>query len=230
MKKTALSTLIAAGLLGTSLASHASGIDKIGVGVGYEVVSGATLELNYPINDIFLVRGSLSRGAGYSLTESEDNVNYKAKADGGINRLALNYHPFKGAFFLSAGYAFNDFSLNVDGAGTGSIKVGSESFDNASLKLKGVVEWDSAPTLSLGWGHSPSSGWGLMTELGVIFTGTPGASLTGTGSYDNGGGPVDVSSDPTFQNALKAEERKLQKDIADASFLPILQIQATYRF
>jgi len=225
-----MQSILATSLMGVAAVSNANSMDNVGLGVGYGALSGATLEVNYPINDTFSVRGSVSNGIGLSEDQTEDGIVYGAKADGGIHRLAVNYHPFQGNFFLSAGYAINNFELDVNGSGTGSVTVGNDPFNNASVNLAGNIGWDNAPTLSFGWGHSPKAGWGMMAELGMIYTGSPDVSLSGTGSYDNGGGAVDVSTDPVFQNALQAEEKKLKDDLASADFLPILQVQVTYRF
>jgi hypothetical protein len=233
MRKTFTKALLATAISTISIGAHAASMesmDNVGVGLGFELISGATLELNYPINDTFQVRGSISRGLNASETQVEDGITYKAKADGGINRIAVNYHPFQGNFFLSGGYAINNFNLDVSGNGTGSVTVGSDTFNNASLNLSGGIDWSSAPTVSMGWGNSPAQGWGVMAEFGVIFTGSPDPSLAATGTYDNGGGTVDVSNDPAFQNALTAEEDKLKNDLSGADFLPILQLQVNYRF
>lgn len=81
----------------------------------------------------------------------------------------MDYHPFAGSLFLSAGYAFNDFKLNADGTKTATVvKVGNDSF-NGTVNIKGNLEWDSAPTLSLGWGHSHAIGWCAMVEVGAIL-------------------------------------------------------------
>ncbi|WP_127469886.1 hypothetical protein [Thiomicrorhabdus aquaedulcis] len=227
MKKLALASVL--GLAGlSSFAVQASGAQGVGVAVNYGLISGPALEVSYPISDVLQVRGALSAGMGLSESTSDTDINYDVEADGGIHRLSMDYHPFAGSFFLSAGYAFNDFKLKANGRGTGSVDVGDETYDNADLNLKGQIEWDSAPMLSLGFGHSPEAGWGAMIEVGAIFTGSPDASLDGTGTYDNG--TVDVSTDPSFQQALRDEEAKLQNDVGDFDFLPILQAGVTYRF
>lgn len=227
--KTKILILTGAVLASTALSAQAS-LEGAGVGVGFDAISGKTLEINYPINESFQIRGSIASGMNMSADQTEDGVYYAAKADGANNRLSLNYHPFQGNFFMSVGYSMNNFGLDVNGSGSGSVTVGSDSFNNATVNLKGGVDWSNSATLSMGWGHSFKSGWGLLFEAGAAFTGAPNVSLTGTGTYDNGGGAVDVSSDPVFQNALKAEEDKLRNDIAGVDFLPIIQAQATYRF
>lgn len=148
------------------------------------------------------------------------------KADGGIHRLNVDYHPFGGTFFLLAGYAFNDFKLKANGSqtasGTNPVTVGDTEFTSGSINVNGQLDWDSAPMLSLGWGHSPAQGWGAMVEIGAIFTGAPDVSLSGT------------VSEPALQSqldsALVEEEKKLKNDVGDFDFLPVLQAGVTYRF
>jgi len=219
MKKLLLTTLLGASTFAVSQSTLA--VDNVGVAVNYGLISGPALELNYPINDMLQVRGALSAGMGLSETSNDSDINYDLKADGGINRLSMDYHPFSGTFFLSAGYAFNDFKLKSSGTKTAtSVEVGNDTF-SGTVKINGNLDWDSAPMLSLGWGNSPSKGWGAMFEAGAIFTGAPNVSLAGT---------LNGSSDATLNAALKDEETKLKNDVGDYDFLPILQAGVTYRF
>ena len=219
MKKLLVSSLFAVSTLGASQSAVA--MDNVGLAVNYGLISGPALELTYPINDMLQVRGALSAGMGLSETANDTDIAYDVKADGGIHRLSMDYHPFSGTFFMSAGYAFNDFKLKSSGTKTATdVEVGNETF-NGTVDIKGDLTWDSAPMLSLGWGHSPSKGWGAMVEMGAIFTGAPDVSLSGT---------LDGSSDTTLNTALKDEETKLKNDVGDFDFLPILQAGVTYRF
>ncbi len=221
MKKILLSAIIGSVVAVPTVAS-ANSAEGVGLAVNYGLISGPSLELTYPINDLLQVRGALSGGMGLSESSSDTDINYNVKADGGIHRLSMDYHPFAGTFFMSAGYAFNDFKLKADGTKTAvNVKVGNDTF-NGTVNINGTMEWDSAPMLSLGWGHSPAEGWGAMFEVGAIFTGAPDVSLSGT------------TSDPTAQArlnaALKEEEAILQNDVGDYDFLPVLQAGVTYRF
>ena len=218
MKKLLVSSLFGASTLVASQSAIA--MDNVGLALNYGLISGPALELTYPINDMLQVRGALSAGMGLSETSSDTEVDYDVKADGGIYRLSMDYHPFSGTFFMSAGYAFNDFKLKTNGTGTGTTTVGNTDF-TGTVDINGALEWDSAPMLSLGWGHSPSKGWGAMVEMGAIFTGAPDVSLSGT---------LNDSSDATLNTALKDEETKLKNDVGDFDFLPILQAGVTYRF
>ncbi|MDX1352313.1 MAG: hypothetical protein R3254_04820 [Thiomicrorhabdus sp.] len=217
MKKLLLGTALFAG----SFASHslyASSMENVGLGINYGAFSGPTLELSYPISDSVQVRGALSTGMSLSEKGKETDIEYDVDSSGGIHRLALDYHPFNNGFFLSAGYAVNNFELDANGSGT-NVTVGDTPF-TADVAINSTIKWDNAPTLSLGWGHSPQKGLGFMIEAGAFFTGSPNSNMTGTCTGTCTG----------FDEALNKEEEKLQKDVADYDFLPMLQAGMTYRF
>jgi len=232
MKKSILTLAMASAVILGSSSSFASDVDGLGVAVNYGLFSGATLEMSYPINDTFQVRGALSNGMGISETEegdTDEEIDYAVEADGGIHRLAFDYHPFDGSFFLSAGYAVNNFSFDTSGTGTVSetVEIGDDEYVvTEDLTLNGGLDWDNGPTLSFGWGHSPAEGWGAMLEIGAIFTGAPNVSLTATGELDG----QDVNDYEEVQDSLNDEEQKLKDDVADFTILPIFQAGITYRF
>lgn len=234
MKKLGLSAVVLTAMT-LPLSTSANSLENVGLGLNYGLFSGPTLELTYPISDGLSVRGALSSGMGLSETDNGagSEVDYTVEADGGINRLVLDYRPMGGSFFLSAGYAINNFEITADSsqATSGQVTIGDETYDSSTnLSLNGVVDWDSAPIVTLGWGHSPEAGWGALFEIGAIFTGTANVALNGSGTVTAGGNVYDVSTDPTVRAALDAEEKRLKDDLADYNFLPVLQAGITYRF
>ena len=233
MRKTLLSLSLTALL--TPLSANASSINGLGIGINYGAFSGPALEISYPITETLQLRGALSSGMNVSETESTDGVDYDVSANGGINRLALDYHPFNNGFFLSAGYAINNFALDADGdvADTETVTIGDTDYTATSaVKLNGNLDWDNAPTLSIGWGHSPSEGLGFLIEVGAYFTGAPDVSLNGSGTVSDGTTTFDVSDEiaDEITDDIRAEEKNLQDDVGDYDLLPMLQAGITYRF
>jgi len=211
--------------------SNASAEGNLGIALNYGVFSGATLEMSYPLTDTLQVRGAVSNGMGVSESSSDSDIDYDVTADGGINRLALDYHPFGNSFFVSAGYAVNNFALDADGrvSSAESVEIGDTQYTATSdVRLQGSLDWDSAPTLSFGWGHSPKQGLGFLVEIGAYFTGAPDVALSGTGTVNDGTQDYDVSSE--IADDINREEKKLKDDVGDYDFLPMLQAGVTYRF
>ncbi len=232
MKKTLLSMAVASALV-FSAQANASEVDNLGLGINYGLVAGPTLELTYPLTDTVQIRGALSTGMSIKETASETDIDYAVETDGGVNRLALDYHPFNNGFFLSAGYAMNSFKVDATGTSSAAetVEIGDDSYTvTADVALNGKLDWNNGATLSLGWGHSPADGFGFLVELGAIFTGSADVDLSGTGTVNDGTQDLDVSNDPTVLESLAAEETKLENDVADFTFLPILQAGITYRF
>ncbi len=230
MKKQLLSAMVFS-VTTVSLSASANAFENVGLGINYGLFSGPTLELTYPITDTLSVRGGLS--SGMVLSGSQDGSgtepDYKVKTEGEIHRLVLDYRPMGGNFFLSAGYAINNYEARANASHiiSGPVTIGDQTYTtSANLSLKGVLDWENAPMISLGWGHSPESGWGALFEIGAIFTGAANVTLNGSGTVDG----LDVSTNPTVRAALDAEEAKIKNDIADYDFLPVLQAGITYRF
>ena len=234
MKRTIISLTVSSALLVSTNAAASAG-DGVGVGVNYGLFSGPTLELTYPINDTFQVRGALSSGMALNETTSDTDIDYDVESNGGIQRLAVDYHPFDGVFFLSGGYAVNNFSFDTVGTSsdTTTVEIGDQEYNvDSDLTINGNLDWDSGPTLSLGWGHSPVEGWGAILEVGVIFTGSAKVSLSGKGIVTDTqtNETYDVSDSQEVRDSLDAEEKKIENDVADFTVLPILQAGITYRF
>jgi len=234
MKRSILSVAICSTLIVSTHVS-ASEMGGVSVSVNYGLLAGPTLELTYPINKTFQLRGALSSGMGLSETTSDTDIDYQVESNGGINRLAVDYHPFDGTFFLSGGYAVNNFRFDAVGssASNETVQIGNDEYIvDSALTLNGNLDWDSGPTLSLGWGHSPSEGWGALFEIGVIFTGSAKVSLSGSGTVTNTdtGETYDVSESQEVRDSLDAEQKNIEKDVGDYTVLPIFQAGITYRF
>lgn len=224
MRKTLLTATLATTF--TAFSAQASSVEGLEIGLGYGAFAGPTLELSYPLTETLQIRGALSSGMGVSETSSDTDIEYDVESSGGINRIALDYHPFENGFFVSAGYAVNNFELNIDGSGSGTVEVGTVTYDAADITIDGNISWKNSPSLSIGWGHTPSKGFGYMVELGAYFTGAGDANLDGTCTPND---PL-LTECPGFEESLKEEEKELQEDVADYEILPVLQAGVTYRF
>lgn len=237
MKKLLLSTMAATAFAMPMMATaNEEPLNDVGLAINYGLFSGPTLELSYPINEELNVRGALSGGMSGSTTSTGAGTepDFSVSLGGGIHRLALDYRPFAGSFFLSGGYAINSYKLEATASqvATDTVTIGDTTYTATSvLSLNGELKWNNAPTLSLGWGHSPSKGWGGLFEIGAIFTGAPDVSLTGSGFVDDGvNPPLDVSSDPTVRAELDKQAATIKNDVGNFDFMPIFQAGITYRF
>jgi hypothetical protein len=87
--------------------------------------------------------------------------------------------------------------------------------------LKGEVDFRPvAPYIGIGWGNAlgKEERWGILTDLGIAFTGLPDIELSATGP------------DPTIQAEIAKEERDIQDELDAFKFYPVLSISLFYRF
>jgi hypothetical protein len=92
-----------------------------------------------------------------------------------------------------------------------------------------------APLLSLGYGNLTKKGHFAYTlEAGVAFHGTPQAtlSLAGTACTSTILGQIcqDIATSPGIQNDVAAQRQKINDDISDFKYYPILQFSIGYKF
>jgi hypothetical protein len=92
-----------------------------------------------------------------------------------------------------------------------------------------------APLLSLGYGNLTSKGhFAYTVEAGVAFHGTPEAtlSLEGGACKSTFLGLIcqDIATNAGIQNDVAAQRQKINDDISDLKYYPILQFSIGYKF
>ena len=139
-----------------------------------------------------------------------------------------DWYPFAGSFRLTAGGYFNQNAVSV----TGKPKGGSFNFNGTdytpqqvgTLSDRAKLGTGFAPYAGIGWGNALGSGkqWGVFSDFGVLFTGSPKLSLSSQGGT--------LSNDPTLVANLENERHKAQKDIDFAWAYPVISVGVSYKF
>lgn len=156
----------------------------------------------------------------YETDQTIDDIKYDLDLDLQSLSLLLDWHPLGGGFRVSAGVLANGNEFKGS-APVGNYTIGDIPF--TSVGLDASVDYKStAPYLGIGWGNSVASekGWGFNVDLGVMFQGSPEASLIPTGP--NAGLVPD--------SELIKEQQKLQDDVDDFKYYPVLSVGISYRF
>jgi hypothetical protein len=168
-----------------------------------------------------------SAGAfNYTYSDTYDDVSYDAELDLKLAGLLLDFHPFRGAFRISAGIYANGNNIGLDGTPTQSVQIGGLPFTPAQVgNITGTVEFpSSAPYLGIGWGNAVSkqNRFGVNFELGVLFQGSADVEL-----QSNGG---TLSNNPILTSQLEAEEQSIENDLSDFELYPVISMGLTYSF
>ena len=244
----ALRMAFAAGAL--ALAGAAGAKEKTTLGISLEASTlGAGISIGMPVARSLNVRGAY-HGFTYD-TEFEDDSGgtYDGEIELQSAGLFADWHPFRGAFRLTAGFVSNGNQISMNGTddGTGRYEVGDctyQSDPSDPLRLDGTTDFEStAPYVGVGWGGNLNAapGFFMTLDLGVLMSGSPETKLRGSGSAQNAdpvGQPLcgaalmsqDVSSFPEFQQALRDAEDEVNKETEDYELWPNVAIGVGWRF
>jgi hypothetical protein len=220
------------------------------VGVSVEAgTMGLGLSVGLPVGERFNVRGAYHT-YDYELDEIEDDES-GATYDGELNLqtagLFGDWHPFKGAFRVTAGFVSNGNEIALTGKPTGGqFQLGEctyQSDPSDPLAVDGTVEFaSSAPYVGIGWGGNLNArpGFFMTFDIGVLLSGSPDTNLTGRGSASNadpigqpqcgGVGSQDVSTYPEFQQAVQDAEDDVNEETKDFEYWPNLSLGLGWRF
>jgi hypothetical protein len=223
MKKTATHLAVAALALAAAPA-FASGLGALDVGVtagslGYGPQVGMVIVPNK--FDARLNFGYLS----YSYNTSSNNVAYSGHLK--LNNLGLlgDWHPFAGSFRLTAGAFYNDnkFDLSGQPSAAGSYTFNGNTYTAAQVgSVNANVSFNSiAPYVGFGWGNdSNRAGVHFTSDFGVMYQGSPSATITATGA----------AADPALARDVATAQSQLQSDLNSFRWYPVAQVGLLYRY
>lgn len=153
-------------------------------------------------------------------------MNYDADFEMRASSVKLDYFPFGGRFFLSAGVMVPDIEANVVGTPENGSVYEFNNRDYAAAEIGSLVGSATVsdgvqPYLGLGWRSSHKSGFSTFSELGVVATNVD-VSLSTTRNLE--------SINPALQQDLRAEEQSLKDDIDKLPVFPVAVFGIAYTF
>jgi hypothetical protein len=196
------------------LAAAAGSAQAAGAGlrIGTTGIGG---DLGWEIAPTLGGRVGLSAGS-YSTDVKTDDVNYDAKLKLGNLNAFLDWSPL-GPFRISAGVIANNNKVDVNG----------QASANPAITVSGTVKPSNsvAPYLGIGYGNVWTKGVNFYFDLGVMFQGSPKASLTA-----NCGAATGTPTCTQAQNQAAAEEQKLEDKLKNYKYFPVANIGITIGF
>jgi hypothetical protein len=213
--------LFAAAALGAAGSSHAAGIGlragTTGVGgdVAFSLVPTLSARIGYS-------------GLSYSTTVDVTDVKYDTKLRLSNLNLLLDWSPL-GPFRLTGGLIINDNKADVTGQPSGgTYTINGIAYPAAAIgSLGGTVQSGNraAPYLGIGYGNVAGAGVNFYFDLGVMFQGTPSASLSVTCSA-----ALTAAQCNELRSNVAAEQVQLQNDIRNFKYYPVANIGVTIGF
>jgi hypothetical protein len=165
----------------------------------------------------------------FSTTVDSTDVKYDAKPKLSNGNLFLDFAPIGPLFRITGGIIFNDNRVDVNAQATnGSYTLGGTTYPAAAIAtLSGTVKSgnSAAPYLGIGTGRVSGAGINFYADLGVMFQGTPKATLTAT---CNPATPAALCSQ--IQASTVREAADLQDSIRNFKYFPVASIGVTIGF
>jgi hypothetical protein len=184
-------------------------------GVGVRVgTTGLGIDVAKNVAPTLDVRVGYSGGSwGYDSSTSGASYSGDIKLSN-LNAL-LDFHPLGPLFRVSGGVIFNKNKYEATGTPNGQ----PGSF-NATVESGRTA----APYLGIGWGNVAGMGVNFYADLGVMFMGTPKATISA-----NCGG-LSGAQCTALQNQVATEQQNLQDKLDRFKAYPVLNIGLTIGF
>ncbi len=187
---------------GIGLSAHAS---TLGVGG----------ELAFSLSPVVSVRAR----ASFQPWEPQgvvDDVDVTATLSPRTYAALVDLYPFAGSFHLTGGLVQFSAPISIVGQPINAVEINGQMYDPAEVgSVQAIVRTkERAPYAGIGWGKAAGS-FGLMLDLGVVFQGEPQLEVITDGPF---------SSDAVFQQNLDAEVSRVENDISDFKYYPVLSI------
>ncbi|HEY7241200.1 MAG TPA: hypothetical protein VH600_18660 [Burkholderiales bacterium] len=161
---------------------------------------------------------TLSARVGYSGGSVDHDVTTDITYHGKLKLQNLNtfldFAPLGPLFRFTGGFIFNDnkFDVNTDPVNGGSIS-GTVKPSNSA-----------APYLGIGYGRVSGAGVNFYADLGVMYQGSPKASLTANC------GTLSAGQCSALQAQVANEQAQLEDKLKNAKYYPVLNIGLTIGF
>jgi len=197
------------GLAATLAAAGSAHAFGIGVRAG---TTGVGADVAWSVAPTLSARVGYSAGS-WSKDVSTDDVRYDGKLKLANLNTFLDFSPL-GPFRLTGGFVFNDNKYDVVGDGP------------ADSRIRGTVKpgRSAAPYLGIGYGNVSGLGVNFYFDVGVMFQGSPRASLSVNC------GSLNASDCATLQGQTAREEARLEDELKRLKHYPVANIGLTIGF
>lgn len=166
---------------------------------------------------------ALNARLGYSALKWDHDVSTSGVQYDGDVKLSnlsglVDFTPLGPLFRLTGGFIYNDNKYDVRGV--------PASGGGSGSSLTGTVKAGRslAPYLGVGWGNVAGAGINFYADLGIMFMGSPKASLTANC------GSLSAAACAQLQSEVAAEQARLEDKLDRIKYYPVLNIGLTIGF
>lgn len=192
---------------------------------------GFGVELTKPFSDSITGRVGIN-GLNYSREWTSSSVKYDFNLELQTLSALADWYPWQGTFRTTAGLVYNNNKAALDAKPNGgSYTIEGRSYTAAEVgSLKGEMTFDKvAPYIGIGWGNPAEKAktWGFVADIGVLYQNTPSVSLNVTCGT---AAPEGTATCTNLKNDVAAQKNKLDSDLNDFKWYPVVSIGLSYKF
>lgn len=196
------------GIMGLTLAAGSAQAAGIGARIG---TTGLGADVAWSLAPTLAAR--LGYSGGSVDHDVSTDITYHGKLKLSNLNTFLDFSPL-GPFRITGGFVFNQnkFDVHTDQVNGGSIS-GTVKPGNSS-----------APYLGIGYGNVAGAGVNFYADLGIMFQGSPKATLTANC------GTLSASQCSSLQSQVASQQTQLEDKLKNAKYYPVLNIGLTIGF
>lgn len=200
-------------------------VSRSGMGLTGKIGTlGYGAEFNLGKSDSFSARIGLNAYT-YKRNAKASTVNYDFKLQLQTASALADWYPFEGSFRTSGGLLYNNNKASLGGNPTGgNYIINGVTYTSAQIgSLQATMTFNkAAPYFGIGWGNpvAKNKGWGMVSDIGVMFQGKPKIDMTVTCA----------TSCPQLSTDAAAENAKLQADLNKFQYWPVISFGISYQW
>jgi hypothetical protein len=191
---------------------------------------GLGAELSFAVSQRVALRLGADTYSPKTVTITQQDIDYDAKAKLRSGSLLVDWFPFANNFRISLGAMVNQNKVTATGKPTGgSFTLDGQTFNAADVgTLDAEVTFKKTdPYFGIGYGRPINGGLSFISDLGVMFQGTPKSTLTAS---CGGAAPPGSANCDQIRSAVAAEQATLDDNLSKFKYYPVFSIGLAYTF
>ncbi|MFH2139193.1 MAG: hypothetical protein ABII63_00190 [Pseudomonadota bacterium] len=188
---------------------------------------GLGLELAAPLSEKYTARVGFNT---LKLSGNTDSGGLSYKGDLKLSSVTalMDWRPWNGVTHLTAGVIFNSNKLELNATATSGTVYSINGFNYTAATgdaINTTVDFNKvAPYLGIGWSGQPKKkGFSFSSDIGILFQGSPKATVTATGAWTAAGGK-------TVTDLVADAQSQLNSDLSNFKYYPVVSIGIGYTF
>ena len=228
-RKTALAVLVLAALPVQAYA--ADGTARLDAHIS---TLGGGLEIGTALSESYTARVGFNKFS-FNYNDTSGGQTFNGNLNWSSVTALMDWRPWGGVTHLTAGAIFNNNKIDASSTvANGSTYTAS----NATFQCTGASGCGVgfgmgfnkvAPYLGIGWSGQPKKqGFSFSTDIGIMFQGSPQATVTQTGTWSVQG--TTVSATAAADQLVADAQKQLNSDLSNFKYYPVLSIGIGYTF